>query len=104
MLKHILKPKAKKDFQRSRATLSYYYFLRDKMAHFPAPSIAECLAGAMAANDLLASHSIHAPGSLQTCMDLLRALMPHGDHNQQPLDVELPKRQVLFAVANQALD
>ena len=74
------------------------------MAHFPAPSIAECLAGAMAAKDILLSHSIHAPGSLPTCISLLRALMPAVDHNQNSLDVEMPKRLVLFSVATQALD
>ena len=40
MLKHILKPKAKKDFQRSRATLSYYLHLviPGALIFFPTPA------------------------------------------------------------------
>jgi hypothetical protein len=58
----------------------------------------------MAANDLLASRSILAPESLMNSLKLLRALVPNGDHDQNLLDRNMPKRPVLFAVANQALE
>jgi tetratricopeptide (TPR) repeat protein len=85
-----------------RDRLHHLKFLRDKMAHFPAPSIAECLAGAMAASDILVSHSIPAARSLQTCVHHLRTLMPTGD--QLPLSMKMPKRPMLFAVADKAFE